>query len=192
MTINAKRLIPTILAFALIGAAAGTALADGADEAASAFTRIEGGAVYDYKYAVDGGALAERFTLVHVVCSDGSKSLRVMLPASPEDDGTVFDFNGPDSTLSGQRGSYRVTFEANGQTIRKTLDLKPVNDPKSAYDRQFVVRVDYGDALWTALTGPKGGEAVMLIGQGGKPVFVPADPKLDAALKSCGLTVSNS
>lgn len=192
MTIDATRLLTTIMALAGIAAAAGTALAQDADESVSVFTRVAGGAVYDGRYGVDGGAVDESFTLIHVVCTDGSKSLRVMLPVSPEDDGTVFASDGPRSTLTSLRGTYRVTFQAAGQSIRKTMELKQVNDPKSQYARQFMIRLDHGDTLWNALTGRTGNEAVMLIGQGGKPLAIPEDPKLDAALKSCGLPVSSS
>jgi hypothetical protein len=192
MTLDRKKLLITIMGLAGIAAGSAAALAQEVDEAVSAFTRIDGGAVYDLKYGVDGSAVDEEFILTHVVCSDGSKSLRVMLPASPEDEGTVFSSDGPDSTLIKLRSSYRVTFKASGKTIRKTMELRPVNDPKSLYERQFVVRVDYGDVLWKALTAKDGDAAVMLIGQGGMPVAIPEDPKLEAALKSCGLPVSSS
>lgn len=166
----------------------GAASAEDQDDAASRFTRIEGGAVYDYRSGIDGGSVSEEFLLTHVVCSDGSKHLRVMLPVSPDLDDTVFSSGGAKSTLTTLRSSYRVTFVVSGKNIRKTMELKPVNDPKSQNQRQFVVGLDYGDTLWSALTSDKPGDAVMLIGEGGMPVALPADPKLDAALKSCGLT----
>lgn len=174
-----------ILATLLAGSAAHS---QEQEDEVSSFSRIKGGAVYDHKYGVDGSAVNEQYVLTHVVCSDGSRSLRVMLPAAPEDDGTVFDSNGPASSLSRKGGAYQVTFRANGKVIRKRLEVKPVNDPKSSYQRQFVVRVELGDPLWTALTSRKDDAAVMLIGQGGMAVSVPVDAKLRAALASCGLT----
>ncbi|PZF77876.1 hypothetical protein DK847_05465 [Aestuariivirga litoralis] len=180
----APRLALAVLATLLAGTAAQSQ--EQGDEV-STFSRIKGGAVYDYKYGVDGSAVSEEYELIHVVCSDGSKSLRVMLPVSPEADGDVSDSNGPASTLVKTGAGYQVTFRANGRNIRKSLEVKPVNDPKSNLAEQFVVRLDYGDRLWKALTSEKDGAAVMLIGQGGRTVNVPVDNKLTAALSSCGL-----
>lgn len=181
----------TRIAFAVLATllACSAAQAQEQGDEVSTFTRIKGGAVYDYKYGVDGSAVSDEFELVHVVCTDGAKSLRVMLPVSPEDDGATFDSSGPASTLVKKGSGYQVSFRANGSTLRKSLEVKPVNDPKSNYQEQFVVRVDYGDKLWKALTSSKDGAAVMLIGQGGKALSVPMDDKLTAALKSCGLKV---
>lgn len=182
-----SRLALAALATVFSGAlSAGSVLAQEGGEVTS-FSRIKGGAVYDFRYGVDGSDVSEEYELVHVVCTDGSKSLRVMLPAAPDDDGTVYDSSGPKSTLAKKGEGYKVTFRANGKDIRKTLELKPVNDPKSNYQEQFVVRVDYGDPLWTALTSRKDNAAIMLIGRGGKPVSVPMGGKLRAALASCGL-----
>lgn len=182
------RLIATLATVAGLAAMAGSALAQEQEDTAATFARIRGGAVYDVRMGVDGTAIAEEFTLTHVVCTDGSKSLRVMLPVSPGDDGTVFSGSGPKSTLKKLGGTYQVVFVAGGQRIRKTLELKPVNDPKSQNQSQFVVRLDYGGPLWNALTSDKPGAAIMLIGQGGMPVQVPTGPKLDAALRSCGIS----
>lgn len=176
-----------IAAAAALLVTSSAALAQEQEDVAASVARIKGGAVYDYKMGVDGSSLAERFTLTHVVCTDGSKSLRVMLPVSPEDDGTVFDSSGPKSTLKKVGGTYQVTFLAAGKKIRKTMELKPVNDAKSQNPRQFVLRVDYESPLWAALVSGKPNDAVMLIGQGGMAVEVPGGPKLDAALKSCGI-----
>lgn len=187
-TTSLHLMITTIASAAIgFGLLGGAARAAGDDETASAFTRISGGAIYDYRNGIDGSTVAEDFELTHVVCSDGSKQLRVMLPVSPELDDAVFSSGGPKSTLTKLRSSYRVTFVASGKPIRKTLELKPVNDPKSQYARQFVVSLSYGDELWSALTSDAPDAAVMLIGEGGMPVALPEDPKLDAALKSCGL-----
>jgi hypothetical protein len=177
------------LAFAALATLlAGTAVhAQEQEDKVASFNRIKGGAVYDFRYGVDGSAVSEEYFLVHVVCTDGSKSLRVMLPVSPEDDGIIFDSNGPKSTLVRKGNGYQVTFRANGRNIATSLEVKPVNDPKSNYQQQFVVRVDYGDPLWTALTSSKDGAAVMLIGQGGMSVGLSVDAKLKAALGSCGL-----
>jgi hypothetical protein len=183
MTIT-SRLAVAALALLLAG---GSVQAQEQEDSSSSFSRINGGAVYDFKYGVDGSAVSEEYFLVHVVCTDGSKSLRVMLPVSPEDDGAVFDGNGLKSTLVKKGSSYQVTFRANGRHIVKSLELKPVNDPKSNYQEQFVVRVDYGDPLWAALTSPKEDAAIMLIGQGGMPVGLSVDGKLRAALASCGI-----
>lgn len=187
MTNTGTKFITAFTALLGLCAASGAGLAQDQDEAVSDFTRIQGGAIYDLKYGVDGAPVSDEFTLVHIVCTDGSKGLRVMLPASPEDDGMVFSSDGPKSTLSSVRGTYRVTFVADGKPIRKTMQLKPVNDPKSKYDRQFMLRVDYADPLWNALTSKHEDDAVMLIGEGGKPVGIPVDSNLQAALKSCGL-----
>lgn len=184
---TASRLAFIALAGALAGTLAiGSALAQEGGEVTT-FSRIEGGAVYDVRYSVDGSDVSQQYELIHVVCTDGSKSLRIMLPASPDDDGAVYDSNGPGSTLVKKGDGYQVTFRANGKDIVKSLELKPVNDPKSTYQAQFVVRADYGDPLWAALTSPKSAAAVMLIGQGGKPVSIAMDDKLRATLRSCGI-----
>jgi hypothetical protein len=190
---NAARIMPTAIASLALCISAGGSIATAEDlhEYASSFSRIEGGAIYDYKTGVDGAAVSEEYDLLRVICTDGSKSLRVMLPVSPEYDGYVSYSDGPKSTLEKKRGSYWVTFLASGRNIRKALELKAINDPKSNNGHQFVVRVDYGDRLWKALTSGEEDAAVMLIGLGGTPVIVPEDPKLDAALKSCGLKTAS-
>lgn len=186
-TSTLKLLTHTVAAGLGLCVLAGAAHAGSGDDSVSVFTRIDGGAAYDYKAGIDGGQVSEEFALTRVGCSDGSKQLRVMLPVAPEHDGTVFSSEGPKSTLTKLRSSYRVTFVASGKSIRKALELKAVNDPKSQNPRQFVVNLEYGDALWSALTSKKPDAAVMLIGKGGMPVALPDDPKLNAALKSCGL-----
>ncbi len=175
------------LAAAVLIAMGGAALAQEQEDVAVSFARIKGGAVFDYRMGVDGAAVTQQYMLTHVVCSDDSKALRVMLPVSLADDGTVYEMGGPKSTLRKVGGTYQAVFLADGKRIRKTMELKPVNDPRSKNQRQFEVRVDYDSPLWTALTSGKPRSAVLLIGQGGLPVAVPTDPKLDAALKSCGI-----
>ena len=179
-----KTLFTVLIASGLTGGLAGTALA--AEDAAS-FARVKGGAVFDYRTGVDGADVSEEYLLIHVVCSDGSKKVRVMLPASPEDDGAVFDGNGPASTLKKHGDGYEVTFRMGGSQVRKNLVVKPVNDAKSNYDRQFMVTLTYGEPLWKALLSDKDDAVRMLIGEGGMPVWVPDDPALHKALASCGL-----
>lgn len=163
------------------------ALAQEQDEWTSSFTRIKGGAVYDYRVGLDGATVSEDYLLTHVVCSDGSRSLRVMLPLAPEDNDTGFTLDGEPSTLKKTGGTHEVVVTVNGKRQTKVMELKSVNDPASHYRRQFMFRVEHGDALWRAMTDG-GNRAKMLIGSGGTPITIPPDEKLMAALRSCGLT----
>lgn len=175
-----------VFAVALLGFAA-PALAQEQEDWSTSFARITGGAVYDYKEGVDGTLVSEDYMLTHVVCSDGSRSLRVMVPVAPEDNDITFTMDGAASTLKKTGSTYQVVVTASGQRFTKELELKPVNDPKSHYAKQFMMRVDYGDVLWRAMVSPTPGEAMMLIGTGGTPISVPPDEKLTQALSSCGL-----
>ena len=175
------RVIATAVAgcFALTGAA----IAQETQDWTSNFARIKGGAVYDYKIGVDGTRVSEEFVLTHIVCTDGSKTLHVMLPYGIED-------NAPDgkTTLKKVGGTYQALFQAAGAKIRRTLELKPVNDPKAHYKRQFMVKVDADGPLWKAMTSGKQDAALLLINGPGLPLEIEPDAKLDAALKSCGLS----
>lgn len=163
------------------------ALAQEQGEWTSAFARIRGGAVFDYREGVDGAGVRENYMLTHVVCTDGSRSLRVMLPLGPEDDGITFTMDGEASSLKKTGKDYAVVIRVGKKRLTKTLELKPVNDRASHYQSQFVMRLDYGDVLWRALTAEPAGQAVMLIGTGGTAISIPADDKLSKALASCGL-----
>ncbi len=164
------------------------AVAQEQEDTAESFSRVKGAAVYDFKMGVDGTLVSEEYMLTHVTCTDGSKSLRVMLPLGPEDDGTGFSMDGPKSTLKKKGAGYSADFTAYGKTIHKDVALKPVKDPKSHAQAQFEITLDVGDALWKAMRDPEPGKAMMMIGTGGTPVDLPDTPKFTAFLKSCGIS----
>ena len=132
--------------------AATAAQAQEQEDSASTFNRIKGGAVYDFTYGVDGSAVSEEYFLVHVVCTDASKSLRVMLPASPDDDGVVFDSDGPKSTLMKKGDGYQVTFRANGRNIAKSatqLQLDAANTAFATLLAQPNASVNFSGQMFT-------------------------------------------
>ncbi|MCA3554724.1 hypothetical protein [Aestuariivirga sp.] len=163
-------------------AAAGAALGQEQQDWTSSFTRIKGGAIYEFRIGVDGSAVDEDYELTHLVCTDGSKSLRLMLPYGPGD-----DYQGSASTLRRTANGWRVVFTANGRKFPKALELKSVNDKAAHRAQQFVVRLDHGDPLWKAMTGGDPLAARIMMNEGGLPVMIDPDPKLDKMLKSCGL-----
>jgi hypothetical protein len=160
------------------------------EDTAETFTRVKGAAVYDFKMGVDGTLVSEEYMLTHVTCTDGSKSLRVMLPLGPEDDATGFSMDGPKSTLKKKGAGYSADFTAYGKTIPKDVALKPVKDPRSHEQAQFEITLDVSDALWKAMRDPEPGKARMMIGTGGTPVDLPDTPKFTAFLKSCGISTN--
>lgn len=145
---------------------------------------IKGGAVYDEKIGVDGTLIADEYILTHLVCSKGSRQVRMMLPLGLEDDRTFFTMDGAPSSLVKTRDGYRFTFKAHDKNIVKDVALKPTNDKASHYKAQFVVALDKGDALWRAMAA---GKAVAMIGTGGTPVALPSGKRFAKFLAHCGL-----
>ena len=160
------------------------------EDTAESFSRVKGAAVYDFKMGVDGTLISEEYMLTHVTCTDGSKTLRVMLPLGPEENAIFFSMDGPKSTLKKKGNGYTADFIVNGKTIHKDVTLKPVKDPKSHEHQQFEIVLDVGDALWKAMRDPEPGKARMMIGTGGTPVDLPDTPKFTAFLKSCGISAN--
>ena len=167
------------------------AFAQEKEDTAESFARVKGAAVYDFKMGVDGTLVSEEYLLTHVTCTDGSKSVRVLLPIGPEDDGTVVNMDGPKSTLTKKGRSYGADFTAYGKALHKDMALKPVKDPKSHYHQQFEITLTVGDALWKAMRENDYGKAFALIGTGGTPIDLPDTPKFTEFLKSCGITAAN-
>ena len=154
---------------------------------AETFTRIKGGAVYDEKIGVDGALISETYMLTHVTCSDRSKTLRVLLPVGLDDEGAIFNSDGPESSLQKTGAGYAVTFVDSRKLVTKDTVLKPVNDQKSLYREQFEIILAIGDSLWTAMRDKRGEGALMLIGKGGRSVTLPRSKTFTAFLASCGL-----
>ncbi|MDE2384117.1 MAG: hypothetical protein KGO53_05810 [Alphaproteobacteria bacterium] len=180
------KLIPAILASAL--ALSIPALAQEKEDVAESFARVKGASVYDFKMGVDGTLVSEEYMLTHVTCTDGSRTLRVLLPLGAEDNDMTFSMDGPKSTLKKSGSGYTADFKANGKTLNKAVAVKPVKDPKSHYHQQFEITLDVGGDLWKAMRDAEPGKAVMLIGTGGTPVDLPDTPKFTEFLKSCGIT----
>lgn len=168
-----------------------SACAQEEEDTASSFTRVKGGAVYDYKMGVDGTLVSEEYMLTHITCSDGSNKLRVLLPLGPDDNGTTFSMGGDASTLKKHGQGWVADFKVNGKRLSKDVTLKPVNDPKSHYKQQYEIALEVGDVLWKAMRVQQAGEAFMMIGTGGAAVWLPDEPKLTEALKSCGISTKN-
>jgi len=163
------------------------AFAQEATDSSETFTRVQGGAVYDMKTGIDGSSVQDQFELTHVTCTDGSKTLRVLLPIDPDFDGVVAKSDGQKSTLKKKGSGYTVDFNASGKTIHKSLVLKPVKIPKSQHKVQFEITLEVGDPLWRAMRVIPSGAAQMMIGTGGQTVELPDTPKFTQFLKSCGI-----
>jgi len=166
------------------------ALAQEQEDTSETFTRVKGAAVYDFKMGVDGTLVSEEYMLTHVTCTDGSKSVRVMLPLGLEDNDIFFSMDGPKSTLKKKGAGYTAEFTVYGKAIHKDVALKPVKDPNSHEHAQFEITLDVSDALWKAMRGPEPGQARMMIGTGGTPVDLPDTPKFTEFLKSCGISAN--
>ncbi len=176
---------------AALVAFASPAFAQEKEDMAESYSRVKGAAVYDFKMGVDGTLVSEEYMLTHVTCTDGSKTLRVLLPIDPEDDGTVLKLDGPKSTLAKKGGSYALDFTAYDKTLHKYVTLKPVKDPKSHYHQQIEITLTVGDPLWKAMRENEYGKALAMLGTGGAPIDLPDTPKFTEFLKSCGITPIN-
>jgi hypothetical protein len=154
------------------------------EDYAEKVSSIKGGAIYDEKVGVDGSWISDRHFLTHMVCSKGSTKLRMMLPFGLDDDGTFFTMDGAQSTLVKTRAGYQLTFKAGKKSVIKNVELKPTND-KAAYNKtQFVLVLDKGDVLWTAM---RDGKAMAMIGTGGEAVTLPSGKNFRKFLSLCGL-----
>jgi hypothetical protein len=176
--------------FALCGALISPCVAQEQSDYSERFTRISGGAVYDEKMGVDGAAVSETYVLTHVTCSKGSHVLRVLLPVGLDDDGTVFNMDGPASTLQTTQKGYTAEFASYGKRMTKDMVLKPINDQKSLNKQQFEISLEVGDALWTAMRDTRGNKAMMFVGTGGLPVNLPRSKTFSAFLAACGLNAA--
>lgn len=154
-------------------------------ETESTFTKISGGAIYDYKVGIDGAAVNELFDLTHLVCSRGSDTLRVMLPLGEADDATAFTLDGTPSTLKKTAKSWQLTFMAYGKPVTKTIEFKPVNDKASLHKQQLIFTVSTKEPLWKAMRDKRGNKAMALIGTGGTPVEIFDDAKLTKFFAAC-------
>ncbi len=164
------------------------ALAQEQADFAESFSRLNGASIYDLKSGIDGSAISEEYVLDHATCTDGSRKLRILLPLGPDDDGNIYDTGGPPSTLKKKGTGYTVDFKVYGKSLQKSVQLKPVKDPKSHYHQQFEVILEVGDPLWKAMRDKSRGKAIMMIGQGGTPVELPNTSKFNEFLKSCGIS----
>lgn len=173
-----------IAAAILVAILATPCLAQEQEDYSEQVTPIKGGAIYDEKMGVDGALISEEYMLTHVVCSKGSRKIRMMLPLGLEDDGTAFTMDGEPSSLVKTDAGYRLAFKAGSKQIVKDVELKPTNDKRSQNAAQFVVTLDKGDALWTAMAD---GTAKAMIGTGGTSVSLPSGKKFNAFLALCGL-----
>jgi len=151
------------------------------------FSRVSGASVYDYKEGIDGALVSEEYLLTHVTCTDGSKTLRVLLPIGLDDVNADQSGDGPKNTLKKKGAGYTADFKADAQVFHKDLALKPVKDPKSHYHQQFEITVDVGDALYKGMRAKDAVHATALIGNGGINLELPVTAKFSAFLKSCGL-----
>ena len=148
---------------------------------------IKGGAIFEQKMGVDGSLIMEQHFLTHIVCSKGSKTLHVMLPLAPSDDGTTYMMDGPPSSLKQVGNRWEMTFMAFDKPVLKTMLLKPTNDKASQNAEQFMFDLAFGEPLWKAMTEKDFRQAIALIGTGGTPVSLPTGKKFTAFLKLCGL-----
>ncbi len=176
---------------AALVALASPSFAQEREDTAESFSRVKGAAVYDFKMGVDGTSVSEEYTLTHVTCTDGSKTLRVLLPIDPADDGTVLKLDGPKSALAKKGGGYALDFTAYGKTLHKDVALKPVKDPKSLYHQQIEITLVVVDPLWKAMRKNEYGKALVILGTGAAPIDLPDTPKFTEFLKSCGITPIN-
>lgn len=166
---------------------AASAHAQELEDSSESFARVKGGAVYDWKIGVDGSLISEQFMLTHVTCTNGSDTLRVMLPLGPDDNETFYTMDGEPSSLQKSGNGWTADFVAGGKRIRKEVTLKPVNDEKSQNAEQYEITLRYGDPLWKAMASSEPGQAMMMIGTGGTPVGMPSGDTFNAFLKSCGI-----
>ncbi len=165
-----------------------TANAQEAEDSSESFAKIKGGAVYDWKFGVDGSLISEQFMLTHITCTNGSDRLRVMLPLGPEDNEISFTMDGEESSLKKSADGWTVDFLVDGKRLQKAVTLKPVNDPKSQNAEQYEITLRYGDPLWKAMAAREPGHAMMMFGTGGTPVELPGGDTFNAFLKSCGIS----
>ena len=175
-------------AFVALIALASPAIAQEQEDFSETVTPIKGGAIFDQKMDVDGSLISEQHFLTHIVCSKNSKTLRVMLPLAPDDDGTTYTMDGAPSSLKQDVDNWQLTFLAYGKPVTKHMVLKPTNDKSSQNKQQFMFDVTYRDALWNAMMDKEPGKAVALIGTGGTPVSLPYGNKFDEFLALCGLS----
>jgi hypothetical protein len=170
--------------FALLIAAA-PCPAQEVDEFSSAFSKIKGGAVYDGKQGLDGAAITDEYLLTHATCTNGSRTVRVLVPLGKEDNETFFTLDGTPSTLKQTAKGWSLTFTAYGKPVRKNIAFKPVEDKASHYKEQIELTVRTDEALWKAMRDKDRGKAMALIGTGGTNIELPDDAEFTKFLAAC-------
>jgi hypothetical protein len=158
------------------------AQAEERDHQSFTFIKSEEGAILEVREPVRAHPLSESYRLTVLHCTEGSKSIRVLMPV----DKTASLALG-DSTLKRAKGRWSMTIKAHGKDYSERVEFKAVSDKKSRVALAAEITIIYEDPLWKALVDKAGNKFWAMNGSMGTNVFVAEDAELVKFLSACHL-----
>lgn len=142
--------------------------------------KSDDGAVLDVKEPVHGHPSSLSYRLTQLRCSEGSKSIRVLLPVDK-----AASLAMGDTSLKRAKGRWTMMFKAHGADYSEKVEFRSIADKHSKIALAAEITVDYEDALWKALVDKSGNKLWAMNGGLGTAVSVPEETEVAKFLAAC-------
>jgi hypothetical protein len=159
-----------------------SAHAEDKDYSSSTLVKTGEGAVLELREPVRVHPVSDVYRLIELRCTEGSKSIRVLLPVDK-----AASLAMEDSTLKRAKGRWSMVFKAHGKDYSEKVEFRPIAEKRSRVALAAEITVEYDDPLWKALVDKSGNKFWIMNGGLGTNVSVTDEAELSKFLAACHL-----
>ena len=169
-----------ILSLAILVLTAFFAQAEEKDHPTVALIKSDDGEILEVKEPVRQRPLTDLYRLTELRCTEGSKSIHLLLPVDKTASLAL-----EDTTLKRAKGRWTMVIRAHGVDYSERVEFKSIADKKSKVALAAEISVNYEDPLWKALVDKSGNKFWVMNGGLGFPVSVTEEAEVAKFLAAC-------
>lgn len=125
--------------------------AEDKERPSSTLVKTGEGAVLEVREPARVHPASDVYRMVELRCTEGSKSIRVVLPVDK-----TASLAMEDSTLKRAKGRWSMAFKAYGKDYSEKVEFRAITEKRSRIALAAEITVDYEGALWKALVDKSG------------------------------------